>query len=135
MAAFEPIMLAAFETNNLVPGIGASPDKMLLARIFAYADAHRARIGVNYKQSPVNAPQVPVHNYSKDGAMRYIKVSDPLYAPNSKGTPTPHATANQQGVAERRGHGAQRLHGLHAARRRLRPAGHLGPRGSRRRRA
>jgi hypothetical protein len=68
-------MLAAFEPNNLVPGIGASPDKMLLARISAYADAHRARIGVNYKQLPVNAPQVPVHNYSKDGAMRYIKVS------------------------------------------------------------
>ena len=38
MAAFEPIMLAAFEPNNLVPGIGASPDKMLLARISAYAD-------------------------------------------------------------------------------------------------
>jgi catalase len=123
-------MLAA---NNLVPGIGASPDKMLLARISAYADAHRARIGVNYKQLPVNAPQVPVHNYSKDGAMRYIKVSDPLYAPNSKGGA--RATANQQGVAERRGHGAQRLHVVHAARRRLRPAGHLGPRGSRRRRA
>jgi catalase len=67
-------MLAAFEPNNLVPGIGASPDKMLLARISAYADAHRARIGVNYKQLPVNAPQV-LHNYSKDGAMRYIKVS------------------------------------------------------------
>ena len=45
---------AAFEPNNLVPGIGPSPDKMLLARIFAYADAHRARLGVNYKQIPVN---------------------------------------------------------------------------------
>jgi catalase len=32
---------------------------MLLARIFAYADAHRVRIGVNYKRLPVNAPQVP----------------------------------------------------------------------------
>ena len=58
---------AAFEPNNLVPGIGPSPDKMLLARLFSYADAHRARMGVNYKQIPVNRPQVPVHSYSKDG--------------------------------------------------------------------
>jgi catalase len=78
---------AAFEPNNLVPGIGPSPDKMLLARIFAYADAHRARMGVNYKQIPVNQPKVPVHSYSKDGAMRTHNVSDPVYAPNSKGGP------------------------------------------------
>jgi catalase len=30
---------AAFEPNNLVPGIGPSPGKMLLARLFSYADA------------------------------------------------------------------------------------------------
>ncbi|MGH3946290.1 MAG: catalase, partial [Pseudonocardiaceae bacterium] len=78
---------AAFEPNNLVPGIGPSPDKMLLARLFSYADAHRARMGVNYKQIPVNAPQSPVHSYSKDGAMRVRNVSDPVYAPNSKGGP------------------------------------------------
>ena len=29
----------------MVPGIGPSPDKMLLGRMFAYADAHRYRIG------------------------------------------------------------------------------------------
>jgi catalase len=78
---------AAFQPNNLVPGIGVSPDKMLLARVFSYADAHRARLGANYQQIPVNAPKVPVHSYSKDGAMRYHPVSDPVYAPNSKGGP------------------------------------------------
>ena len=78
---------AAFEPNNLVPGIGPSPDKMLLARVFSYADAHRYRIGANYKQLPVNASTSPVHSYSKDGAMRFDKVSDPVYAPNSKGGP------------------------------------------------
>lgn len=78
---------AAFEPNNLVPGIGLSPDKMLIGRVFAYADAHRARLGVNYKQIPVNAPHAPVHSYSKDGAMRINPVSDPVYAPNSKGGP------------------------------------------------
>jgi len=80
---------AAFEPNNLVPGIGPSPDRMLLARLFSYADAHRARLGVNYKQIPVNRPKSPVHSYSKDGAMRVENVTDPVYAPNSKGGPQP----------------------------------------------
>src|SRR5258708_130852 len=78
---------AAFEPNNLVPGIGPSPDKMLLARLFSYADAHRARMGVNYKQIPVNRPKCPMHSYSKDGVMRVVNVSDPVYAPNSKAGP------------------------------------------------
>jgi len=82
---------AAFEPNNLVPGIGPSPDRMLLARLFAYADAHRARMGVNYKQIPVNRPKVPLHNYSKDGLMRVDNVADPVYAPNSKGGPVADA--------------------------------------------
>jgi catalase len=60
---------------------------MLLARLFAYADSHRYRIGANYQQLPVNAPTVPVHSYSKDGAMAYRKTTDPVYAPNSKGGP------------------------------------------------
>lgn len=77
----------AFEPNNLVPGIGLSPDKMLLARGFSYSDAHRARLGVNYRQIPVNQPKSPVHSYSKDGAMRMQTVSDPVYAPNSYGGP------------------------------------------------
>ena len=50
------IELAAFEVSNLVPGIGPSPDKMLLGRMFSYADAHRARIGANYNELPVNRP-------------------------------------------------------------------------------
>ncbi|MCF8036777.1 MAG: catalase, partial [Desulfobacteraceae bacterium] len=78
---------AAFEPNSFVPGIGPSPDKMLLARLTSYADAHRARLGVNYKQIPVNRPKVPVHSYSKGGRMRFENVSDPVYAPNSKGGP------------------------------------------------
>jgi Catalase len=78
---------AAFQPNNLVPGIGLSPDKMLLGRGFSYGDAHRARLGVNYKQIPVNRPIVEVNSYSKDGAMRIDNVSDPVYAPNSYNGP------------------------------------------------
>ncbi|MEZ5376837.1 MAG: catalase [Acidimicrobiales bacterium] len=77
----------AFQPNNLVPGIGPSPDKMLLARLISYADAHRARLGVNYQQIPVNKPQCPMHSYSKGGAMRVEQASDPVYAPNSYGGP------------------------------------------------
>jgi catalase len=84
---------AAFEPNNLVPGIGLSPDKMLLARGFSYSDAHRARLGVNYKQIPVNTPHVPVHSYSKDGVGRTVNVTDPVYAPNSYGRPKADPTA------------------------------------------
>ncbi len=60
---------------------------MLLARLFSYADAQRARLGVNYEQIPVNAPVVPVHTYSQDGVMRIQNHIDPVYAPNSKGGP------------------------------------------------
>jgi catalase len=74
---------AAFQPNNTVPGTGLSPDKMLLARGFSYADAHRARLGVNYAQIPVNRPHVPVRNYAKDGVMRIDTVTDPVYYPNS----------------------------------------------------
>jgi catalase len=74
---------AAFQPNNVVPGTGLSPDKMLLARGFSYADAHRARLGVNYQQIPVNRPKVEVRSYSKDGAMRIDNATDPVYYPNS----------------------------------------------------
>jgi catalase len=56
---------AAFEPSNFVPGIDGSPDKMLQARIFSYADAHRSRVGTNYPQLPVNRPHTEVHSYSK----------------------------------------------------------------------
>jgi catalase len=88
---------AAFEPNNLVAGTGLSPDKMLLARGFSYADAHRARLGVNYKQIPVNTPRVPVHSYSKDGVMRVQNVADPVYAPNSYGGPKADPTRTDDG--------------------------------------
>jgi catalase len=77
----------AVEPSNLVPGIGPSPDKMLLGRMFSYPDAHRARIGVNYNQLPVNAPTTPPNNYQTAGNMRYRLANQPVYAPNSKGGP------------------------------------------------
>ena len=61
---------SAFAPSNMVPGIGASPDKMLQARLFAYQDAHRYRIGANYNQVWVNCPHATnVQNYQRSGAM------------------------------------------------------------------
>ena len=88
---FAQIEQAAFSPSNKVPGIGYSPDKMLQARVFSYADAHRHRIGTHYESLPVNAPKCPVHHYHKDGAMRFFDNNtgnpDAYYEPNSFGGP------------------------------------------------
>ncbi|GAA2108634.1 catalase [Microlunatus panaciterrae] len=87
---FAQIEQSSFEPSNFVPGIGPSPDKMLLGRVFSYADAHRYRIGTNYAQLPVNSAKSPVYSYSKDGGqrIRYNDPSVPVYAPNSYNGPS-----------------------------------------------
>jgi catalase len=83
---FAQIEQAAFSPGNTVPGIGLSPDKMLLSRAFAYNDAQRNRIGTNFHQLPVNRPKVPVNTYMFDGQMAYEHSGNaPVYAPNSGG--------------------------------------------------
>ena len=68
---FAEVEQLAFSPSNIVPGISFSPDKMLQARIFSYADAHRYRLGTHYEMLPVNRPRVPVRNYHADGPMRF----------------------------------------------------------------
>ncbi|MFF2065322.1 catalase [Streptomyces sp. NPDC058200] len=85
---FVHIEQAAFEPSNLVPGIGPSPDKMLLGRLFSYPDTHRYRIGPNYTQLPPNRARTQVNSYAKDGPMRYEPSNTAMpYAPNSYGGP------------------------------------------------
>jgi catalase len=84
---FLDVEQAAFAPSNLVPGIGVSPDKMLQARLFNYADAERYRLGVNHHQIPVNRARCPVMSNHRDGQGR---VDDnygarPHYEPNSFG--------------------------------------------------
>jgi catalase len=45
---FAEVEQAAFCPGNLVPGIAASPDKMLQARLSSYHDTHIHRLGANY---------------------------------------------------------------------------------------
>jgi len=86
---FAEVEQASFSPANVVPGISHSPDKMLQFRIFSYADAHRYRLGVNYESLPVNKAHVPVHNYQRDGAMRFDENGGGSvnYEPNSFGGP------------------------------------------------
>ena len=88
---FAEIEQVAMSPSNIIPGVGFSPDKMLQARIFSYADAHRYRLGTHYEALPVNAPKCPVHHYHKDGSMRFFRNDtgnpDAYYEPNSFGGP------------------------------------------------
>jgi catalase len=94
---FAQIEQAAFSPGNTVPGIGLSPDKMLLGRAFAYNDAQRNRIGTNFHQLPVNRPKVPVNTYMFDGQMAYEHSGNaPVYAPNSGGRPWADETGSAQ---------------------------------------
>ncbi|MFR0675568.1 catalase [Enterobacterales bacterium AW_CKDN230030176-1A_HGKHYDSX7] len=89
---FAEVEQATFGPSNMVPGVGLSPDRMLQGRVFAYADAHRYRVGTNHQQLPVNAPRSPVHSYQRDGAMAFGSNGGaaPNYEPNS------HADAPKQ---------------------------------------
>lgn len=93
---FAEIEQAAFSPSNKVPGIGYSPDKVLQARVFSYADAHRYRLGTHYEALPVNAPKCPYHHYHKDGQMNFFGqktgAADAYYEPNSFGGATQDPT-------------------------------------------
>jgi catalase len=82
---FAEVEQATFGPSNMVPGVGLSPDRMLQGRVFAYADAHRYRVGTNHQQLPVNAPRSPVHSYQRDGSMAFGSNGGaaPNYEPNS----------------------------------------------------
>lgn len=84
---FAEVEQSAFTPAHVVPGIGFSPDKFLQGRLFAYGDAQRYRLGVNYNQIPVNRPHCEVHDYHRDGFMRtdgnYGATKG--YSPNSYG--------------------------------------------------
>jgi catalase len=68
---FAEVEQAAFGTGVLVDGIDCSADKMLQGRTLSYSDTQRYRVGANYLQLPINAPQekARAHTNQRDGAM------------------------------------------------------------------
>jgi catalase len=93
---FAEVEQSAFSPANFVPGIAASPDKLLQGRLFSYHDTHRHRLGPNFHMLPVNqAKGASTTNYQRDGAMRTDDNggSGPNYYPNSFGGPEPDLKA------------------------------------------
>ncbi len=110
---FAEVEQASFTPANVVPGIGHSPDKMLQMRILSYGDAQRYRVGANHQHLPVNAPRCPVHNYQRDGAMRFDANGGGAvnYEPNSFGGPVEDPSVKEpplplEGAADRYDHRA-----------------------------
>ncbi len=89
---FAEVEQAAFAPSQIIPGLGFSPDKMLQGRLFAYADAHRYRLGINHHQIPVNKPTCPFHMNHRDGAMRTDE--------NGGRAPNYEPTSSTQGLAQ-----------------------------------
>jgi len=101
---FQDVEQSAFNPGNMVPGIGPSPDKMLQARLFAYGDAHRYRLGVNHTQLPVNQPRgvaSGAQNYGRDGSMRFDGNggASTNYEPNSGSGPAQSGAPYEHGIA------------------------------------
>ncbi|KAJ5378401.1 hypothetical protein N7509_011520, partial [Penicillium cosmopolitanum] len=62
---FADIEQAAFSPSTMVPGIATSADPVLQARLFAYPDAARYHLGVNYQQLPTNAAKAQFYQDQK----------------------------------------------------------------------
>ena len=64
---------SAFGTGVLVEGIDFSDDKMLQGRTLSYSDTQRYRVGPNYLQLPINAPQeqARARTNQRDGQMTF----------------------------------------------------------------
>jgi len=54
---FAEVEQSGFSPANLVPGIGLSPDPMLLGRVFSYHEPHAQRLGTDYERLPINLPR------------------------------------------------------------------------------
>ncbi|MBT2679931.1 catalase KatA [Bacillus sp. ISL-35] len=108
---FAEVEQATFSPGSLVPGVDVSPDKMLQGRLFAYADAHRYRVGANHNHLPINRARTEVNSYQRDGQMRFDGNGGKSvnYEPNSFGGPTEvnehkQAAFPVSGVAENAGY-------------------------------
>jgi catalase len=72
---FEEVEQSGFSPSNLVPGIGLSPDQMLMGRVFSYHETHRHRIGADYERLPINSPRSPLDEDDGGGPISVADVS------------------------------------------------------------
>ena len=100
---FAEVEQSGFDPSHFVDGIGPSPDRMLQARLFAYGDAHRYRLGINHTRLAVNEPKGVTggaQNYGRDGAMRFDGNGgrSKNYEPNSFTGPTETGHEHYRGL-------------------------------------
>lgn len=96
---FSEIEQAAFSPSTMVPGIEPSADPMLQARMFAYPDAARYRLGVNYQMLPTNAAKSSVYiPTERDGFMNFSPNynADPNYLHSTIQPTSFHTTASSE---------------------------------------
>lgn len=89
----------AFHTGNLVPGIEATNDPLMQARLFSYLDTQLTRLGgPNFTQLPINRPHCPVNDMLRDG-MHQTAVHEGIspYLPNGIDQ-TPRVATGREGA-------------------------------------
>ena len=106
----------AFHTGNLVPGIEATNDPLMQARLFSYLDTQLTRLGgPNFTQLPINRPHCPVNDMLRDG-MHQTAVHDGIspYLPNGIDESPRVATAREGAYVQtpRRPRGRPSFEGL-----------------------
>lgn len=67
---------SAFSPSRFIPGITASNDKLLQARLFSYPDAQRYRLGINNELLPINAPKVVYYPPQVEGKMNFLTLKN-----------------------------------------------------------
>jgi catalase len=72
---FAEVEQSGFSPSNLVPGIGLSPDEMLMGRIFSYHETHLQRIGAGYEQLPINSPRPSAEAGDRDESISVADLS------------------------------------------------------------
>jgi catalase len=89
----------AFHTGNLVPGIEATNDPLMQARLFSYLDTQITRLGgPNFAQLPINRPHCPVNDMLRDGMHQTaIHTGVAPYHPNSIDGDEPHPADEKHG--------------------------------------
>ncbi|MGY2702091.1 catalase [Nocardioides sp. HB32] len=93
----------AFHVGHLVPGIDATDDPLVQARLFSYVDTQLTRLGgPNFNQIPVNRPHTEVNDMLRDGFHQHaVHTGVAPYRPNSLDGGCPfHADGDLEGVFE-----------------------------------
>jgi catalase len=85
---FAEVEQSAFSPASMIPGIEPSPDKLLQGRLFSYDDTHYHRLGINFRQLPINCPYkcrngLPTQRDGPHAVPQKEKLGMPNYHPNS----------------------------------------------------